>query len=173
MPTASEDRPRDGRGQYTRDPATAERDAEICRMRRDGMTLRQIGAHFDMHHSSVIDAINRALRDIVEEPARDLITREDERLDHYLAVLAPKITDGDDRAVNTAVRISESRRKLHGLDAPRSIHVDLERRLDLEGQAVADAIAAALDTLNLTPEQHAAALEAAQQRLLDTSQGEP
>lgn len=46
------------------------------------------------------------------------------------------------------------------------VMVALERRLDMEGQLVADALSAALDVLGLDPEQRLAALGAAQQRLL-------
>lgn len=42
----------------------------------------------------------------------------------------------------------------------------LERRLDMEGELVATALSAALDALDLQPEQRMAALGAAQQHLL-------
>jgi len=41
-----------------------------------------------------------------------------DRLDHYLNRLDPKIEAGDEKAINTALRVGESRRKLLGLDAP-------------------------------------------------------
>ena len=44
----------------------------------------------------------------------------------------------------------------------------LAQRLDLEGALVADAVAAALDAVDLTPEQRMAALNAAQNRLMIT-----
>jgi hypothetical protein len=44
--------------------------------------------------------------------------------------------------------------------------VALERRLDLEGELVATALGAALDSLELSHEQRVAALGAAQQHLL-------
>ncbi|MDJ1137908.1 hypothetical protein [Streptomyces iconiensis] len=46
------------------------------------------------------------------------------------------------------------------------VMVALERRLDMEGQLVADALSAALDVLGLDQDQRMAALGAAQQRLL-------
>ncbi len=48
----------------------------------------------------------------------------------------------------------------------------LERRLDLEGSLVADAITAALDAVPLSPEQRLAAMGAAQQRLLAIGPGQ-
>jgi len=51
------------------------------------------------------------------------------------------------------------------------VMVALERRLDLEGSLVADATLAALDVLDLTPEQRMAALGAAQSKLLAIDSG--
>jgi len=48
----------------------------------------------------------------------------------------------------------------------------LVQRLELEGAAVADAVTAALDALDLTAEQRVAALGAAQQRLLALEPGD-
>lgn len=52
------------------------------------------------------------------------------------------------------------------------VMVALERRLDLEGSLVADAVMAALDAVNLAPEMRMAALGAAQARLLAIGPGE-
>lgn len=48
------------------------------------------------------------------------------------------------------------------------VMVALAQRLDMEGALVADAVAAALDAVELTPEQRIAALNAAQERLMVT-----
>lgn len=52
------------------------------------------------------------------------------------------------------------------------VMVALERRLDLEGSLVADALTAALDVLGLSPDQRMTAMGAAQQRLLAIGPGE-
>jgi hypothetical protein len=52
------------------------------------------------------------------------------------------------------------------------VMVALERRLDLEGSLVADALTAALDVLGLSPDQRMTAMGAAQQRLLAVGPGE-
>jgi hypothetical protein len=67
---------------------------------------------------------------------------------------------------------SREERKLAATTAKQAVDagvmVALERRLDLEGELVANALGAALDAAELTHEQRVAALEAAQRRLLET-----
>lgn len=93
------------------------------------------------------------------------------RLERLQASMWPKAVKGDTRAADTCLKIITQWCKIHGVEAPAKIA--LEHRLDLEGQLVADAVAAALDVLGLTEEQRIAALGAAQQRLLDNAPGDP
>lgn len=69
------------------------------------------------------------------------------------------------------LRQSREERKLAATTAKQAVDagvmVALERRLDLEGELVANALGAALDAAELTHEQRVAALEAAQRRLLE------
>jgi hypothetical protein len=66
---------------------------------------------------------------------------------------------------------SREERKLAAATAKQAVDAGvmaaLERRLDLEGELVANALGAALDALDLPHEQRVAALEAAQGRLLE------
>lgn len=68
------------------------------------------------------------------------------------------------------LRQSREERKLAATTAKQAVDagvmVALERRLDLEGELVATALSAALDSLELSHEQRVAALGAAQQHLL-------
>lgn len=68
------------------------------------------------------------------------------------------------------LRQSREERKLAAGTAKMAVDagvmVALERRLDMEGELVASALAAALDAVELTHEQRVAALGAAQQHLL-------
>lgn len=69
---------------------------------------------------------------------------------------------------------SRLERKLAATTAKQAVDagvmVALERRLDLEGELVATALSAALDAIDLQPEQRMAALGAAQQHLLGAGQ---
>jgi hypothetical protein len=68
------------------------------------------------------------------------------------------------------LRQSREERKLAAHTAKQAVDagvmVMLERRLDMEGELVATALSAALDAIDLQPEQRMAALGAAQQHLL-------
>lgn len=68
------------------------------------------------------------------------------------------------------LRQSREERKLAATTAKQAVDagvmVALERRLDMEGELVAAALSAALDAIDLKPEQRMAALGAAQQHLL-------
>lgn len=59
----------------------AERRAEVLRLRLDGMTLAAIGERLGIRADSVHDIITRALRDMTQEPAEQLLGIELARLD--------------------------------------------------------------------------------------------
>jgi hypothetical protein len=74
------------------------------------------------------------------------------------------------RELMTWLKQSREERRLAAATAKQAVDagvmVALERRLDLEGELVASALAAALDALDLGAEQRMLALGAAQQHLL-------
>ena len=74
------------------------------------------------------------------------------------------------RELMTWLKQSREERRLAAATAKQAVDagvmVALERRLDLEGELVASALAAALDALDLGAEQRMRALGAAQQHLL-------
>lgn len=88
------------------------------------------------------------------------------RLEQLQSVMWPKAVKGDARAADTCLKIIQQWCKLYGLEAPTQ--VALTHRIELEGQIVADAIAAALDAIRLPEEQRVAALEAAQRHLTES-----
>ncbi|WP_329336104.1 hypothetical protein OG252_13140 [Streptomyces sp. NBC_01352] len=77
-------------------------------------------------------------------------------------------------SLNPWLAQSRLERKLAAATAKQAVDagvmVALERRLDLEGELVATALAAALDALNLDHDQRVLALGAAQQHLLGTGE---
>lgn len=132
-------------GKFTRDPETAERDAEAARLRRRGYSYARIAAELGVSRSSAHEAVQRALRAIVEEPAQDVRQLELDRLDEmwqavvkvlearHVTVSNGKVVtlDGspveDDapvlNAVDRLLRIQERRSKLLGLDAEKKINL--------------------------------------------------
>lgn len=135
------DQLRGGNGRYTRDPATVERDAHAAQLRADGLSYRQIAAALGYGHpQSAHDAVARAMAEVIAEPAAAAVQFELERLDlayrktlavlerHHVTVSNGRVVElhgeplEDDgpvlAAVDRLIRISESRRKLLGLDSP-------------------------------------------------------
>lgn len=86
MPNPHQDA-RNGHGQYVRTTDTAERDADAARLRTRGLTYDEIGLELGITKSTAQKACQRALADIVREPAEDLLKIELQRLDLQLVRL--------------------------------------------------------------------------------------
>lgn len=86
-PTQRQARPkkvRSGGGQFVRTPEQAERDAYAASLRSKGYGYRAIGEELGVDPSSAYDAVQRALKEIVQEPAEEAKKLELERLDEQL-----------------------------------------------------------------------------------------
>ncbi|WP_432019155.1 hypothetical protein [Streptomyces sp. 1222.5] len=141
----------------------AERDAEIYRLKVAGLTERAIAARYGLAQSTVHEIIDRGRRDLLTPGAEALRQMEADRLDdarraasavrsrvHYVVQGGSVVTDAegnplrDDGPVLKAneqlVRISESWRKLFGLDAPEQLNIALERRIDDESADIAEVL---------------------------------
>lgn len=151
------DRPHDGKGRFARTLTTAQREAEAARLRSLGWTYQRIADELgwsnkgDAHH-----AVQKVLRDTVQEAGDDLRALELSRLDtmyvaamevlerSHVTVSNGKVVtlDGaplpDDAPVLAAIdrllKIQERRSKLLGLDAPvkRDIALTDERAAAIE-----------------------------------------
>lgn len=140
---------RDGNGRFSRDPGTAARDAEACRLRARNLTYRQIADELGIDVRSAYDGVQRALKDTLQEPADDLRRLELERLDelarqargvmeatHYVVdkgsvVIwegSPLLDDAPVlAAVDRLLKVQERRAKLLGLDSPQRVSVDAQQ----------------------------------------------
>ena len=95
----------------------AERQLKALQMRRDGHTLEVIAAAIGYKtRASVHKAIVTALRESLREPANELRELELQRLDRLLERLQVGIDDGQTKDILAALRISERRSQLLGLD---------------------------------------------------------
>ena len=93
-------------------------------MRRDGATFKQIAEALGYKGpSSAYRAVMSALRRTQQEPADELRRLELERLDEALRAIAGRVRQGNLAAIDRWIRISESRRRLLGLDAPTRTEV--------------------------------------------------
>jgi predicted transcriptional regulator len=98
--------------------ATVEKHNTWIELRRQGYLETQIAARFGVSQQAVSKALLKYLRNLPQESADELRRIEAERLDALYVALAPGIAEGDPRCIEVAVRISERRSKLLGLDVP-------------------------------------------------------
>lgn len=135
----------------TRDASDAQRAkqrAQAYDLRLRGRTLRQIAADMGCSHTKVHDLLREEIKDRLDPLKDQYIQYELDRLDAmqqaviavleqpWTAVVAPgpngvqTYVIPDDRkilgAIDRLVRISESRRKLCGLDAPVKVQADVQ-----------------------------------------------
>ncbi len=113
MPTESKTSPRKMRAR--------DRELQALDMRKSGATYDQIGAALGITTQGAYKAIIRSLRRLNEKNAEDsseLRRLEVERLDKMLAAIWNMVIIGDQGAIDRALKISERRARLFGLDAP-------------------------------------------------------
>lgn len=102
----------------------AQRRSEAYRLRVAGLSLRAIAARLNISHTQARRDVEGAFREWQSIELADratLVALESERLDLARLSLAPRVAKGDLGAVDRWIRISESYRRLHGLDAPMKI----------------------------------------------------
>lgn len=141
-------------GKFIRTTDQAELDAEAARLRSRSMGYREIGEQLGVTTSAAHRMVERALAAIPTEHAEAVRANELRKLDALeraaLTVLEARhvtvsngklIYDGDEpllddapvlNAIDRLLRVSESRRKLLGLDAPNRVEVVTLDYLDAE-----------------------------------------
>ncbi len=108
--------------------ATAEEDkiearqADVIRLRVAGFNFREIAAELRVSvstaHADYVEAMKK-IRETTRESAEEVRSVELDRLDRMIRALETKaFGDGDTRAIDTLLKVSERRAKLLGLDAP-------------------------------------------------------
>ncbi|PBC71566.1 hypothetical protein BX265_6176 [Streptomyces sp. TLI_235] len=136
----TEDQARGGNGRWIPTLGTAKRRATAAELRSRGRTYRQIAEELGIDVHRAYDAVQKAMADVVREPAAAAVEFELERLDEahrralevlerrHITVSNGKAVEHDGKpllddgpvlaAIDRIVKISESRRKLLGLDQP-------------------------------------------------------
>lgn len=147
--------------------ARADRDARIYALAVAGRTERQIAAEVRLSPARVHAIVAEEIGRRIGPPAEAYVARREAELHDLWAkaydVLGSEGADADTKlkALATALRVNESRRKLRGADAGEHLTVSLERRLEDETEVVATAVMAALKVLRIDGERQQYALEAA------------
>jgi hypothetical protein len=111
--------------------ALSERYARVVELRRTGMTFAQVAqAAGYADASGAYRAWRAALAAIPKAQADEARTEEDDRILAMIRGLWAKAARGDVWAVDRVLRLSESRRRLYGLDAPISVRGIVTSELD-------------------------------------------
>lgn len=107
---------------------------QCLELRLAGANLEAIGRQVGLHKSNVSRRIKDALADIPAAEADALRTIENERLDGMQVAIWNRVRKGDLSAIDRAIRISERRSRLNGLDAPQRVDLGA-RAVDIESVA--------------------------------------
>lgn len=95
----------------------------MLRMRRAGASYASIARQFGLSTETVFSKVKKALAAAPVEEANMLRSLEVQRLDYLEMQLQPLLQQHDVKAINQAMRLSESRRKLLGIDMPEQHEV--------------------------------------------------
>lgn len=112
-----------------------QRTLTALKMRVEGATLAQIAAEVDMTEpavSSIISSRLKEIREITTWAAEDFRQLELERLDKLQRFLNEALDNGDMDAATLWLRLSESRRRLLGLDKPIEVNHYVDKLTDGE-----------------------------------------
>lgn len=125
-------------GNSSKRDARAVEDAELTRqcleLRIAGATLEEIGRAVDLHKSNVSRRIRAAVASIPAEQAESLRSMENQRLDRMQKAIWNQVRQGHLGAIDRAIRISERRSRLNGLDAPQQVDLGV-KAVDIDSVA--------------------------------------
>ena len=147
-------------GRFSKIPRAEQLDKErqALELRRAGIDYQTIAERLGYaNKGGAHKAVRRALNRNLAVPASELRDLEADRLDRLQASLWRNALAGDLHAVDRVIRLSESRRKLLGLDAPSQVQAELAGDLILNfgiprpDPRVADAAAVSESSLRALP----------------------
>ena len=107
------------RNRRTPKPETIDRENEVVKLRRGGLTWDLIAERAGYKSaSSALAAYHRAAKRAVQEDVEQIRKIESERLDIAQSAIWGSVLSGNISAVTALIRIQERRAKLLGLDQP-------------------------------------------------------
>ena len=108
------------------DPETIDREIKVLELRRAGLTWQKIADEVGYADpTGAYAAYKRAVKRVLQEPADEVRQQEIDRLDRLQVAVWPRAMKGDDRAINTILRLMERRAKLLGLDAAQKVQAEV------------------------------------------------
>jgi hypothetical protein len=120
-----QDRPRDSKSRFARDPETAARDREAAILRGQGWSYTAIAERLKFaHRGNAYHAVQRAIADVIPEPAESILFFELERLDAELERL---------NGLEEEVRAVLNRRHVTVSNGHVILHPDTEEPMEDDG----------------------------------------
>lgn len=104
---------------------------EAVSLRLAGLTYEQIGERLGITKQGVLDLVTRTLERAENEKAHEMRALEGARLDRAQAAIWSRVLEGDTKAIDTYLRISQRRARLFGLEAPTQIAVAMNVRTEM------------------------------------------
>ena len=108
------------------------RRVEALSLRLAGLSYETIGDRLGISEEGARDLVNRTLERAESKVVDQERALENARLDRAQAAIWTKVIEGDLKAVDTYLRISQRRAKMNGLDAPTKIDLSLNVRQEME-----------------------------------------
>jgi AraC-like DNA-binding protein len=108
--------------------------AEALHHQLSGLTVRTIAKKMGLSPTTVQERLNMALAAVVVPGVDEMRKREGERLLYLIEQLKPAVDAGEEAAIKTTLRLSESFRRLMGLNAPEQHQLQISQttQQDLE-----------------------------------------
>jgi hypothetical protein len=109
-----------------------ERATEIMACRLAGMTVTQIGERMGLDRVIVHDIIHATMARTPKVTIDDMRAVENSRLDLAQTAIWDRVTMGDDKAIETFLKISTARARLNGLNEAMKIDLSIGVRKEME-----------------------------------------
>ena len=108
------------------DPELVEKEIRVLELRRAGLTWQSISEQTGYAEATgAYAAYKRAIKRVMAEPVEEVRTQELDRLDRMQVAVWNRALKGDDKAINTVLRLMERRARLLGLDAAQRVQAEV------------------------------------------------
>lgn len=105
-----------------------EKQRQALELRKAGATYQSIASSLNYADASgARRAVESAIQATIQEPAVEVKTLQIERLNHMLLTLWPKVQQGDERAIDTSLRVMDKIDRLMGTEAAQAIDINVNQ----------------------------------------------
>lgn len=108
------------------------RRAEALTLLLAGLSYEQIGERLGITKQGAIDMIGRSLDVAESRQVDEMRALENARLDRAQAAIWTKVLNGDTKAIDAFLKISQRRARLNGMDAPTKINLKVSVQAEME-----------------------------------------